>query len=215
MRNMLKINLEIDKTLPYFNHHIACGNTLSQKVIRKMIFSHGDFFTILPENADLTRLYEFPYGGIIPPIPYGDKVYYIEGQSEPFHPQQVITVCFELSAFIKLYLGKQPKNYSILEAVILRSYDSNLDIKNVTMIPFQEEVYYLLNNTNSTEEIEETIRTSEQVWHFLAVLTELDRKPSNHLTNEDFDRICDQIKLVVVGAYDGEGYIFWEKNNKD
>lgn len=210
-RNIKKINLDFNKTIPYFKEHIACGNTLSEKVIEKNDFSNGNFFTLLPEDAVLTRLYEFAAGGIIPPIPYGDKEYFVEGLSEPFHPQQVITIKYELSEFIKFYLDKQFKNSTIVENVILEPESLHVNIKNVETIHFNKEVYYYLNDTNSIDDILETITYSDEIWHFLAVLTVLENKPTSFLENKDFDEICDHIKFIIAGAYDGEGYIFWEK----
>ena len=33
------------------------------------------------------------------------------------------------------------------------------------------------------------------------------------LDSEILDSICDNAKFVITGAYDGEGYIFWERKS--
>jgi hypothetical protein len=86
-----------------------------------------------------------------------------------------------------------------------------IGIKNVRMVPFDSEVYYFLNQNNSTQEIYETIRKSSQVWHFLAVITRLRDALPPILTDEIMNQICENVKLVIAGAYDGEGYIFWKQ----
>ena len=37
-------------------------------------------------------------------------------------------------------------------------------------------------------------------------------QPPN-LSEEKLKEICTMAKFVIVGAYDGEGYIFWEKTS--
>lgn len=225
-KNIKKIILDFDKTFPYFKDHIGCGKTLSKKIIEKIDFSQGLFFTLLPENANLNKLYEFSHGEIIPQSSNSEEPFFIEGISQPFH--LLLTTDHDLCEFIKFFLNKQNKNYAILESVVSEIDDPNINIKNVKLISYNKEIYYFLNKKNSIEEINETVKTTVEFWHFLSVLTtsetkiltpldnqELDKKPSYPLTNKDFDKICDHIKFVIAGAYDGEGYIFWEKKEQN
>ena len=159
----------------------------------------------------MSRLYEFPYGGIIPPIPYGKCTYKIEGILENFHPQQVITMGQECSEFISTYTKEGEKNCAIVENYMQEPNSPYASIENVKMIPYNNEVYYFLDKKNSMEEIYVTIRKSSEVWHTLFVLTQIDKVLA--LDSEILDSICDNAKFVITGAYDGEGYIFWERKS--
>lgn len=210
-RSIKKHNLDFEKTLPYFIDHIQCGKTLSIKVIQRIDLHKGVFFTLLPSNAELNRLFEFPYGGIIPPVPYGNRSYRIEGHSERFHPQQVITMDHEFSEFIAAYTQRADGNCAVVENYMAEVDDPHVNIENVIMAAYGKEVYYILDNKSSVKEIYKTIRKSSEVWHSLAVLTETKNTIPTPLKDETLDRICDNAKFVVTGAYDGEAYIFWEK----
>ena len=59
----------------------------------------------------------------------------------------------------------------------------------------------------------ECLKHSKSFWHSLSVLTTANL--SSIEKRLDFDKIedrCRQTVLIMVGAYDGEGYVFWEKN---
>src|SRR5690348_16358179 len=142
MRKIKKHKLDYKKTFPYFIDHIKCGNTLSRKIIERVDLSQGSFFTLLPADSKLERLYEFLYGGIIPTTPYGDKVYMIKNYPNGFYPQQVITMDKTLSEFITNYIRNNRKHCVIVENVLLEPSDTHVDIKNAKMIPYGKEVYF-------------------------------------------------------------------------
>ena len=56
--------LELEKIIPYFVHHISCDKTLFQKVCDKIDFNQGSFFTVLPSNALLDKLFNFNDGDL-------------------------------------------------------------------------------------------------------------------------------------------------------
>ena len=207
---MKKHKLDSGKTLLYFLDHIKCGKTLSEKVIKKTDLTHGFFSVILPSDAKLDRLFNFDEGGVIPPVPCKKEYYHIKGTPEEFHPNKIITMDHECSEFIADFLSKSRNNLAIIENYMLDPQSPYVEIKNVRMIPFGSEVYYFLNQNNSVGEIYETLRKSSQVWHFLSVLTHLPVVP-NVLTDTAIDQICENIKYIIAGAYDGEAYIYWKK----
>jgi hypothetical protein len=211
MREIKKTFLDYKKTLFYFMNHMGCGKTLAKKMSEKIDFFQGIFFTFLPSNAKLDKLYEFSYGGIIPSVPYGNQVYEMEGYPNGFIPEQVTTMDNNLSEFISNYVKKNAENCAIVENVILELSDIHANIKGVKMIPYEKEVYFYLDEKNSIDQIYKTIRRSSQSWHFFSILTELENKKMQSMNAYDLDRICDNSKFIIVGAYDGEGYIFWEK----
>lgn len=211
MKGIKKHSLDFNKTISYFVDHISNERMLSKRIIETIDFHQGIFFTLLPFNAELDRLYEFSYGGIIPAIPYGTELYDIKGCQEAFHPQKVVTMDHALSAFIATYAKLKPQNCAIVENFMLEPNDFHANIKNVIMVNIKNEVYYFLNKKNSTDQIYETIIKSSQVWHFLAVLTMMEGMVPISFNHKDIDQICNNSKFVVASAYDGESYILWEK----
>lgn len=208
-RKIKKHKLDLNKTLPYFLDHIKCGKTLSERVVEKIDFAKGSFFTILPDTALFDKLFDFNDGGIIPSVPCGEESYHIKGYSEQFHPKKIITMDQECSEFIAEFLSKSPENLAVVENYMLDPQSLYVHLEHVKMTPFGSEVYYFLNKDNSVNEIYQTIRKSSQVWHFLAVLTQLKEAVPSILTDLTIGRICENVRFVIASAYDGEGYIFW------
>ena len=205
-RKIKKYELDPEKTLPYFLDHIKCGKTLSEKIFEKVDFTKGSFFTILPCDIELERLFDFKHGGIIPPAPDEKK-----SNSEELLLGKIITMSHECSSLIFDFLKKKNENLAIVDNYVLDPESPYAQIKNVKMIPFNSEVHFSLNKENSVEEIYETIRKSSQVWHFLAVLTRLKDTVLSILTDEIINQICENVEFVIASAYDGEAYIFWER----
>jgi hypothetical protein len=211
IREIKRHSLDFEKTISYFINHIKSGNTLSKKAIERVDLHQGSFFTLLPSTAELARLYEFAYGGIIPPIPYGDEIYEINNKL--FHPMQVMTMGGELSKFILNYLQQNPLHYAVVDNVIIDARVASEKNDSIEMIPYNQEAYFFLNNESNYNQVYEIIRMSSQPWHFLTILTMLENLDSYLLENKTFSDICDNAKFIIVGAYDEEGYVFWEKNN--
>lgn len=211
-RIIKKYHLEFKKTFPYFVEHIGCGKTLSKTIVNNIDFNKGNFFTILPIDVEIDRLYNFQYGGIITPIPYGNETYKIEGFAEEFHPLEVITMDSECSEFILEYLKKSIDNFAIFENYISEINDPYVKIENVDIIPLKKEIYYYLDKNNSLEEIYKTIRKSTQVWHSLIVLSKIIDKKLENLNFKNLLKIIKHTKFLITSAYDGEAHIFWEKN---
>jgi hypothetical protein len=130
-REIKKHRLNFEKTFVYFIDHIECGKTLSQRVAEKINFKQGAFYTFLPSNAEISRLYDFTCGGIIPPIPYGTRTYKIEGVSENFHPQKIITMDRECSEIISAYTKEKEQNCAVVENYLLEPESTHTHIINV------------------------------------------------------------------------------------
>ncbi|MBM3199208.1 MAG: hypothetical protein FJZ58_08185 [Chlamydiae bacterium] len=207
---VVRYPLDFDKTLSYFVNHIEAGNTLSEKVVKKINFHQGTFSTILPHNANLESLFLFDRGGIIPSIPYGNTSYSVEGLSEPFHPRQVITMDHECAKFICEYLKKNIKCYAVLEDCLTEPDSPYANIDHVKMLAFGKEVYYLLDKSTATNEVYQAIRQSSTCWHFLCVLSAF-KNPPCALSDDILEAICINAECIIISAYDGESYIFWEK----
>jgi hypothetical protein len=76
-----------------------------------------------------------------------------------------------------------------------------------------DEVYSLLKKDNITIDLILTcLRFSNSFWHSLCVFTTADfTNVFKNLSLKKIKEICLTIELVMIGAYDGEGYVFWEK----
>lgn len=77
------------------------------------------------------------------------------------------------------------------------------------------ELYHWVIDTNATElKLKDLIRETGVSWHFLCVVFEYDKSIdiSDCIANSKYDLFKRTLE-VVVGAFDGEGYIHWTSNN--
>lgn len=193
-----KHDLDFEKVFPYFFEHIGCGKTLSSKVVKRINFREGTFFTILPDTIDESKLFWFDCG-LIPPS----------------EPNIITTTDGECSELIKKFLDKSSLHCAIVGDYMQEPTKSSANIDNVKMVPYENEIYYLLNAKNSEREIWKGIR-SGLVWHTLIILTSLKNAGEIILLDDlTLNAICDNAQYVLAGAYDGDSYIFWQKDKND
>jgi hypothetical protein len=194
-----KYLLDFEQAFSYFIERIK-WKSLSLEIVKQVNFKSGTFFTLLPLNARVDRLYHLK-GGIHPPNP---RI----GNYEP-----ITTLDRELSEFIYDFLSITDNlRFVIIENTFgARNATSELEIEGISIQCIgNEEVYYIIPPNASINSIWRSIDYSEEVWHFLAILIE--GLPLDAFDENNFEEICKHIRYIITTAYDGEGYIFWEKN---
>ncbi len=203
--------LNFDKVFPYLQEHIACGHTLSKVVLQNIDFTEGYFYTILPNNALLEKLY-FMQGGIIPnehpKIPTT-----IMGRNCLF--QELTSTEEDIEKFVEAYLKKDMSNLAVLENVICEPTDSNVGVEHIKLVTIENQVYYLANSLTPSDSLHLAFRKTEQIWHTLILLTEgLGDCFLDNLNEQDLKKICKATVYIIISAYDGESYIIWEKHGQ-
>jgi hypothetical protein len=209
-----KYLLDPSKTLEYFSDRIDGGNILSKILQETIELDSGVFFTLVADGSDLEGIYEFKYGGFLPQNPI---IKYLNNAGQVCSYSEIPTIDAELSQLI--FNVMQNNTVSCLFDDITREptdrslHDSIDTYKYVS----GNEVYYLLNQQDSTaEKIRLCLRTSNAFWHSLCVLSSAAIHPANRTLSESmFKELCMHAQLVFVGAYDREGYVFWERNGSD
>lgn len=191
---MTKLNvceLDFEKALTYFQENLLDTDTLSTQLIKLVNFESGRFFTFYSKNADHKKIYEFQHGGIVGSV-----------------RQQIKSLLLEIvklnNRLCCIFDNAASSIQLVSEDPLFMSCGCTCD----------NEVYYkLTNKTGSIDLINRCFFASETGWHSLCVLSEtnLDDKIEKKITLKDIESICLNAKLIVLGAYDGEGYIFWEK----
>jgi hypothetical protein len=214
MKKLIKYRLEFLKTFSFFKDRIDGGNFLDNLLLKNIDLNKGSFYTFLPKEANLAQLYDFSYGGILPSNPIEDI--YIKGLNQTFKGERINSISEELG----LHISKLMNNKKIITVFDDVSRDrSNIhllkeDYKKIVKFYFKE-VYYIFNKFNFSKKVLlDVIHSTNAFWHFLCILTEVNFNDviEKELTLDDIKEICINTKIIIVGAYDGEGYLFWERN---
>lgn len=214
---MMKLNrheLDFDLTYKYIQQNLNETNALSSELLKLIDFKNGVFFTLLPNEANFERCYKFEEGAILPQYP--EQKYYVSGKECSYSMKPSIRK--EISKLIYKEMNKTSKLICILDSV--NSSYEEMFLRD----PFyyfrknhNDEIYLLINNNSAyIELILECLRYSNACWHSLCILTTCSFEDSagRELSSEKIKEICLTTKIIIVGAYDGEGYIFWEKRQK-
>ena len=210
IRKLIRFELDMDRTKEYVIHNLSYGNTLSKELVKLIDFSKGRFFTLLPRERNIENLYEFECGGILPQYPaikYGPT-----GGEYWFRP--IPTIQDEIGFILLKLCEKQPNLSGIFEDFYI-SPDSEFIIflKDFHMVySYEQEVYYLINRETDLTKVLKCIELSNAIWHSLCILTEtrFDDAVDYRIDLLKLQECCLKTKLVMIGAYDGEAYIFWE-----
>ena len=149
----------------------------------------------------------------MPSKPFGNIKYQLKNLTD-FQPKQVEVIAPEFYQIIYNFLQHGGDKFAIIENLLVKICDPHIDISGVDILKREDEIYYILKENNSLKQIKEACYKSEEVWHFLGVLGSYKEGIANLIENEGFDAIINYIPFVFVGAYDGEGYVFWEDADK-
>ena len=210
--------LNYEETVKYFKYNLEGLNTLSIELLNFIHFAQGSFFTLLPDNSNYDRLYEFEAGLVLPQNP--EIEYFVSGRRCTY--SHIPTIQDEIADFIVKQLSCN-KNLSCVFDDCTETATSPEDylvddfyLNHVSYI-YNKEVFYLIKKENTNLElIKACLQKSNATWHSLCILSTVDCKNiKNHkFTLHNIQAICANAEIILLGAYDGEGYVLWEKSNK-
>lgn len=193
MTNLIRHLLNFEKAIKYVKKKLTNINKLSVYLTDLIDFKLGEFYTLLPEDANLEDINKFHSGGIC-------------------H-----SVINEINSIVINKLHQNNQMSCIFDDVTATYHAGYKDsLFSSCGLFYENEVYYLVTQTKaSTDLVDACFYASNATWHSLCVLTEIDISNviDQKITLEKIQQICLNAKLIIIGAYDGEGYIFWEKTS--
>jgi hypothetical protein len=211
MRILHKHLLPFDNAFAFYSEALEGTNAFSGEILTIVSREKGQFFTLLPDKVNLDQLYQFK-GSILPAEPKKrGKVGNLPGT----HIYSLIpSMEEEFAAF--LYKQMQTHAYQFISDDYNAAYKEvqNKEWFNLYGMHYLEEIYYFLSQQDATPQlIEECLSRSKTFWHALSILSEKSvlEHEEKTLQLRDIQAFCKFAKFVLVGAYDGEGYVVWER----
>jgi hypothetical protein len=212
MKHLNKHKLDFFPTWKYVQDALDNANTLSLELLSYVNFKDGFFFTLLPPDANIERIYEFESGMVLHQNP--EQICFIAGEKSTY--AIIPTIRDELSRLILEDIKSKDQLSCIFDDVLHSSNDKfyrNLIFSHGLF--YENELYYLIQkNEFSYELIKQCLRASNAFWHSLCILTRANFSNFKKKMNlEMIKEICITAELILIGSYDGEGYVFWEKSS--
>ena len=214
MKKFYEIKMDI-RANNYIEEKINDGVSLSLKVGDAIELSKGSVFTFFPNGISPTNLYDFQTGGKLPEL--GEETW-IKGEDCVFKPTP------DTSAFlidiIREYIQKKRDNICIFENTDVRKSDPWIEgpeINKDSFFFYKDGVYHMISDRNSSiKDIKQVIDYLDPFYHFLGVMSSLSIEEQETTKNGEFsdkqwDIVLKNLKKIILGVYDGEGYLIWEK----
>lgn len=209
MEKLTICELDYKLALKYFKTSLKDANALSEEIINNTNLSKGNFFVFSTLDANIENIYKFESGGF---LLQNSIIEYGEGSKKSKH-QLIPNIRIEVSRQIRKMIEGKDTLYGIIDDVTLSSVDYlNVELFQKFGVSYNNEAYFAFNRDITDETIQDMLRKSNAFWHSLCVLTLAETSTSNHvLTRKQIEQIARDAQMILVGAYDGEGYIFWKK----
>lgn len=188
-----RYELEKTQTLTYLQDTLEEANELSRVVLEYVDFDKGEFYTQLNQEISTEQLHQFKWGGV------GGSV-----------RNQVSNIVLEV-------IEKEKDLICVFDdvgATYLAPYEDPLFLQ--AGLHYNEEVYYVVTNQQKSKALLDTcFFASGCGWHSLCLLSKYPKNLNANMSLGELDlaNIATMATCIIVGAYDGEGFVFWEKNS--
>lgn len=178
----------------YIQRSLRAGLTLGGLIARRINLAEGDVFAFLPQDVDHRAFSEFRYGGIA----------------------RHASAAARVEERIREFSGRQPPALFVAENAVAACTDPLVQKYATSTFCYRGEVYHWLELKEvEPQDVLATMRMANSGWLLNCLVSSLASPgdPRFALTNctiTTLDVLADRTELVVVRAYDGEGYVVWQ-----
>jgi hypothetical protein len=178
----------------YLSKCLKSGNTFAGHLLREVDIANGELFTFLPAEADQDCFNRYREGGLANST---ESISHLAGR-------------------IRRFLNNSDRGMVIFEDSMAKKGDPYVAKLGTRMLFHGQEIYhYLLADNMHPEVVTWTITQASSPFLFICAMTTLPREQSlgeksvevSSATLKDLAKMSDEL---VVGAYDGEGFVYWK-----
>lgn len=208
------------EAVDYISDRLAEGKTLAKFLLDRADLNKGKVTTFLPSNADLSKINNFSRGGVLPAPPPETHRHYTAPDATRTVMVPVPDTSTQLAAMIQEFLEQGDARICLFESAVAKPTDGFLstpNAKDLHVLSFQENVYYLLKQQDDREKIVKTLRYAKS-FRVLGVLVHLSKDKfldedsvRKELTPDELKGLAEETEKIIVGAYDGEAYLIWRR----
>ena len=206
-RKLLPLNFE--SALYYLQQLLADGNKLAEAVLKHVDFRSGRFYALLNAKAEIGKIHEFRAGGILPQ----NRLEQVSIHGKQYTGRKKANSVHELASFIleELSLGQ----WCYFEDLVHLKSDRIITEIQEHVLYHQNQIYLCANKTGlSNSEMEKLIHFSDAQWYYMNLISKEPPGSIPELSEDKIQNIATQATHIVLGAYDMEGFVVWEKSLK-
>ncbi|MDX6500439.1 MAG: hypothetical protein QOG23_3699 [Blastocatellia bacterium] len=215
------------EAIEYIKDRLARGKTLASLLLEHRDLDGGDVVTFLPSNADFKRIRNFSEGGVLPTPPSETHQHYTTPDGTKTVLVPVPGTNSHLVTTIQEFLKQGEGRICLFESAVARPTDGFLSSPNaqdLRVLTCENDVYYFLTEDGlDRKKINKTVSyaISYLVIGVLAQLSKVDKFlpieqniSRGEITLYDLRLLTEKTQKIIVGAYDGEGYLIWSDNQE-
>src|SRR5574337_39858 len=225
MNQLKEINLG-ENGLRYFQEQLSIEVTLAKIILEKTRLELGRIITFLPNYVEIEQAKDFDSGILVKPPKARDRLSRVnEKPSKLALGNYNINLRAELAKIIQKFLAGNRRACCLFGNPLARASDKWLEKAKSNLLIHNEEVYHFLSPRDTEQKILETIRETWSTYPpFIASLFSNNEKtdklqamlsndkPKRVISFQDLSTLAEHTAYVIIGAYDGEGYVIWCKS---
>ncbi len=198
------------RAIDWIEEVFTCNTSLSRFLSDSLPLRSGKIWTYAPVNVHEGSLYNFSEGGLLGRLLLKRKSM-TSVSGEKYVLEEIPDCSEELTSYLFDLFQTGTIDSCLFEDVMARANDLDIQERFSDSARFVgNEVYHVLEKSNVSEcGINKIICAVNLSWHFLCVGSN-EAMDFKSLQGENLKWYATKVKLLVVGAYDGESFVFWE-----
>ena len=210
------VRYELDRrAVDYVRHQLAGGRTLSGLLDRRIEREEGSIVTYLPEGLRESDLYELGDGILPDRHPGVQHPQVMMGDGTVWDATLKSNMDEVLGVTLQSHLTAGEDRLCLFEDNAMSADLLAADDSGVRTGSLGNEVYRLLlpDDADHPDRVLQTIRRARS-WPFVAALTSDPSGPESWsretLDYRQLETAAQRAEQVLIGAYDGEGFLLWQ-----
>ena len=205
------------EAIEYIKNILSDSHTLAKYLLESLDLGAGIVITFLPPGLSKKEITDFE-AGVMPMPPESEWRYFNYEDGRTVRVMPVTVLDRDMILLIQNFLEEDAERLCIFENWLFHPSDSVVSQFKSRLLFFESEVYHVLFGGHvEVSRIKETIKEAHSIPIFIGALTSMSgmsaafqRKKS--LSSDQIKMLAAQTQKIIVGAYDGEGYLIWNKS---
>lgn len=110
-------------------------------------------------------------------------------------------------------MNEDRSHVAIFEDAIRSKNNPHIHLKDVEQHFVDNQVYYLLYQRHTLDQIYHVLRKADSVWHSLVVLAKTKQLPIQ-LNEHELLKICENSKHITTTCHDSENCVSWSAGSR-
>jgi hypothetical protein len=205
-----------EEGIEYIKTCLSGGKTLANLLLQAVDSAAGKIITFLPSDISEETANQFTSGGKLKED-LTPKKEMIKSDESKLTIVRTANTDFWLRSNIHLFLTSKDRPLCIFEDDLAKPTDPWLSSEKMQIFTLDDEVYHFLLSVDAEDEkIDQAIGKASS-YLFVGVMTSVPHETAfprrrQVITLEDLRTFSERTEKIVVGAYDGEGYLIWSKD---